>query len=345
MGSGGPEASVVLEVGRGRTEQRRRPVQSSRFLIGSSPRCDLCLGGGTIPPLHSLISTDGGAIWLEAIADAPELLVNGRAEKCVRLQDQDRLRIEPFELIVHLTGNAAAALETEKTSAPPLPEQQTESSDVSDLSALELVERIEAATELVNDFEQRSRLGMESLLAAANERRGRMVAGIPKAPRGSVLPMSGASAAADYLELADLESLVGHISDVVGELEKRTGLQWQREAGYRDAVSSLFESQRPPLAAVGSPVAAGRLAQHRSRHSRAGPRDRLNSASCKRTISEDQAAGGTGRNGHWSTLPSWNVTAVFCGISSHDSARLPIGSETIRRIGWGEAVRRVLFKR
>lgn len=243
VGSGGPAASLVLEVGRGRTEQRRRPVQSSRFLIGSSQRCDLCLGGGAIPPLHSLISTDGGEVWLEAIADAPELLVNGRVEKCVRLQDQDRLRIEPFELIVHLAGNAAAALETEKTPAPSLPEQQIESSNVSDLSALELVERIEAATQLVNDFEQRSRLGMESLLAAANERRGRMVAGIPKAPRGSVLPMSSASAEADHLELADLESLVGHISDVVGELEKRTGLQWQREAGYRDAVSSLFESQ------------------------------------------------------------------------------------------------------
>ncbi len=70
MGSGGPAASLVLEVGRGRTEQRRRPVQSSRFLIGSSQRCDLCLGGGAIPPLHSLISTDGGEVWLEAIAGA-----------------------------------------------------------------------------------------------------------------------------------------------------------------------------------------------------------------------------------------------------------------------------------
>ncbi len=243
MRSGGPASSVVLEIGRGRTEQRRRPVQSSRFLIGSSSRCDLCLGGGAIPPLHSLLSIEGGEVWLEAIAGAPDLLVNDRAEKCVRLKDQDRVRIEPFELIVHLTCNAAAAVESAKAPTPPLADQSSESSEVRDLSALELVERIEAATQLVNEFEERSRLGVESLLAAVEDRRGRLAAGAPKAPRGSVLPMNVASAEADHLELADLESLVGHISDVVSELEKRSGLQRRREAGYRDAVSSLFETQ------------------------------------------------------------------------------------------------------
>src|SRR5579885_889037 len=129
MRSGGPAASVVLEIGRGRTEQRRRPVQSSRFLIGSSSRCDLCMGGGAIPPLHSLLSIEGGEVWLEAIAGAPDLLVNDRAEKCVRLKDQDRVRIEPFELIVHLTCNAAAAVESAKAPTPPLADQSSESSE------------------------------------------------------------------------------------------------------------------------------------------------------------------------------------------------------------------------
>ncbi len=122
---------------------------------------------------------------------------------------------------------------------PQLAEEQAESIETSDLSALELVERIEAATELVNDFEERSRLGLESLHSAVEERQNRMIAGSSAPPRSTVLPISQE----DHSALADLESLVAQISDVVCQLEKRSGLQWRREAGYRDAVSTLFETQ------------------------------------------------------------------------------------------------------
>jgi hypothetical protein len=242
VGSGGPAPGVVLEIGRGRTAQRRRPVQSPRFLIGSSPRCDLCLGGADVPVLHSMICIYGAEVWLEAMADSPELLVNGRPEKCVRLKDQDQLRIEPFEMTVHLPAGALAAAQSTAPETELSP-AQAESTDASDLSAVELVERIEAATQMVNEFEERSRLGMESLLSAVEGRRNRIVAAPAPAPRSTVLPMSAGSAEANHLELADLESLVGHISDVVSELEKRSGVQWRREAGIRDAVSTLFETQ------------------------------------------------------------------------------------------------------
>jgi hypothetical protein len=189
-----------------------------------------------------MICIYGPEVWLEAMADCPELLVNGRPEKCVRLKDQDRLQIEPFEMTVHLSANALAA--TESTShESELPPSPAESAEPSDLSAVELVERIDAATQMVNEFEERSRLGIDSLLSAVEERRNRMVAAPAAAPRSTLLPMSTGSAEASHLELADLESLVGHISDVVSELEKRSGVQWRREAGFRDAVSSLFETQ------------------------------------------------------------------------------------------------------
>jgi hypothetical protein len=233
----------MLEIGRGRTEYRRRPVQSPRFLIGSSSRCDLCLGGAEIPLLHSMICVNGSEVWLEAMADSPELCVNGRPEKCVRLKDQDRLRIEPFELIVHLPADASAVVQSLPAGVSQLAEEQAESIQTSDLSALELVERIEAATELVNDFEERSRLGLESLRSAVEERQNRMIAGSSAPPRSTVLPISQAAPPEDHSALADLESLVAQISDVVCQLEKRSGLQWRREAGYRDAVSTLFETQ------------------------------------------------------------------------------------------------------
>jgi hypothetical protein len=233
----------MLEIGRGRTEYRRRPVQSPRFLIGSSPRCDLCLGGAEIPPLHSMICVAGAEVWLEAMSDSPELWVNGRPEKSVRLNDQDRLRIEPFELIVHLPASLAAATQTLSSGAPQSVEGPAELAEPSDPSALDLVEQIEAATELVNDFEQRSRLGMESLRSAVEERQNRMLARSSSPPRSTLLPISQAAPPEEHSALADLESLVTQISEVVAQLEKRSGAQWRREAGYRDAVSSLFETQ------------------------------------------------------------------------------------------------------
>jgi hypothetical protein len=62
-------------------------------------------------------------------------------------------------------------------------------------------------------------------------------------PRSTVLPISQAPPAEDQSALDDLESLVAQISEVVAQLEKRSGLHFRREAGYRDAVSSLFETQ------------------------------------------------------------------------------------------------------
>jgi predicted component of type VI protein secretion system len=244
--SGGPTAvttSLVLEIGRGRTEHRRRPVQSPRFLIGSSSRCDLCLGGADIPALHSMICLTGNEAWVEAMANAPELSVNGRPEKSVRLKDGDSLRIGPFELIVHLATSVPVIAEVLRTQAPPTANDDSQIPELAELSPLELVERIEAATQLVNDYEERSRLGIESLLQAVEQRRERMVTSPTAAPHETVLPMSAVSSDADRMPLGDLEGLVAQISGVVGELEKRSGAPRRRETGYRDPVSSLFETQ------------------------------------------------------------------------------------------------------
>src|SRR4051812_43150982 len=91
--AGGRAESVVLEVCRGRTEHPLRPVHSERFLIGSSPRCDLRLGGEDMPPLHSLIVIDGTDVWLEAVAPRPHLVVNDRPQSSVRLADGDHIRV------------------------------------------------------------------------------------------------------------------------------------------------------------------------------------------------------------------------------------------------------------
>jgi len=215
-------------------------VQSPRFLIGSSPRCDLRLGAAEIPPLHALIFVDGPDIWLEAMASHPPLRVNGRTETSVRIVDGDQIGIGPIELVAHVPLRAAASAPVAETLDLALEEEADEPAE-SELSAKELVERIEAATELVNEFEERQRLGIEALQAAA-QRRESHPASI-EAAGGALLPIAGAVGQPAVRPLVDLESLVVQLSSVVAELEKRSGAESRREAGYLDAVSTLFETQ------------------------------------------------------------------------------------------------------
>jgi hypothetical protein len=231
---------LILEICRGRTEHPLRPVQSPRFLIGSSPRCDLRLGGAEIPPLLALIVCDGSDIWLEAMAAEPALRVNGRVETSVRIADGDRISLGPIELMAHVPD--AAALPATGGEALDFEfEREQDETDVSELSAAELVERIEAATDMVNEFEERQRLGIEALQAAIA---GREVSSAPAEPsNNSVLPIVGLGGQSASRPLVDLETLVVQLSGVVAELEKRTGAERRREAGYLDAVSTLFETQ------------------------------------------------------------------------------------------------------
>jgi hypothetical protein len=228
---------LLLEICRGRTEHPLRPVYSERFLIGSSARCDLRLGGQEIPPLHSLIFVDGPDIWLETMVTMPELQVNGRIETSVRLADGDRICIGPIELIAHIPAQPANSIQPQARQDVALPEDHPEPA-ASELSAKELVERIEAATELVNEFEERQRLGIEALHAAIQQREDQP--STAEAPAHATLPIAGGVTGRPGV---DLDSLVVQLTGVVGELEKRSGAEWRREAGYLDAVSTLFETQ------------------------------------------------------------------------------------------------------
>ena len=108
------------------------------------------------------------------------------------------------------------------------------------MSAAELVERIEAATEMVNEFEERQRLGIEALQAAIQ---GRELKPATVEPASNSSCRSQRPPAGANRPLVDLESLVVQLSGVVAELEKRSGAERRRETEYLDAVSTLFETQ------------------------------------------------------------------------------------------------------
>jgi hypothetical protein len=237
-----PAAYLFLEVTRGRTEHPLRPVQTARFLIGSSARCDLRLGGHNVPPLVALIVADHTDAWLDAFAPSPLIRVNGRTQTSARLQDGDCIQIDSFEFVVHRpTGPGEAATESQPVAATGQIDLRAPADElpVSELSASELVNRIEAATELVDEFERRQRLGVEALLSALEER----LAAEPTEGGEALFPIPDVAGEAEGRDAAELESLVAQLSAIVSELESRYGLQSRREAGFRDAVSTLFETQ------------------------------------------------------------------------------------------------------
>lgn len=244
-GSGGPLASnhyPMLEIKRGRTAHPMRPVQTHRFLIGSSPRCDLCLGGNDIPALHAMIYVDGADLWLEAMSASPAIEINGKAETSVCLSNLDHIRIGAFELVAHIPmGIAVSAAPSVVDVSDVKTRNEVAAGEETELSAAELVEQIEAATQLVNEFERRERLGMEALLDAI-ERHEPARPSVDSTATG-VISLESASGAVDEFAGADLETLVVQLSGVVAELEKRSGVQWRREAGYLNAVSTLFDTQ------------------------------------------------------------------------------------------------------
>ena len=75
----------------------------------------------------------------------------------------------PIELVAHIPAQTENSIQPQEPQNIEIHDELPEPA-VSELSANELVERIEAATELVNEFEQRQRLGIESLQAAIQQR-------------------------------------------------------------------------------------------------------------------------------------------------------------------------------
>jgi hypothetical protein len=171
------QSPLVFEITRGRTESPLRPVSRDRFLIGAGERCDLRLGGEGIPAVHSVVHIDGEAIWLETLADAPEVRVNGRLTRSAALEPGDDLEIGSFSLTLHRT-NSAESVQTPKIYGASVSEILTEEElatpleDVEELTARQLVDLIDQEEALIEEFEARRQMGAEALMEVVKQRFG-----------------------------------------------------------------------------------------------------------------------------------------------------------------------------
>jgi hypothetical protein len=222
--SAGP--TVWLEIQRGRTLYPRRPVLTERFLIGAGSNCHLQLGGDGMPFLHSLLTVEGGGVFIEAFVPWPELCVNGETLRTAHLADGDEITIGPFQFTVHLRASAEVEPDQSLYAAIP-PEAAREGSEPEDVSALstaELVGRIEALECEVEAHERAERRGAAALLDAA--RHAAVVA--PPDAR----PDEGETAA-----------LLRDFSDLSQDLEHRLTLLREREQEQMSRAEALLTAQ------------------------------------------------------------------------------------------------------
>lgn len=162
--------NLWLEVRRGLTRSRRRPVRSQRFLIGAGSNCQLQLGGEEIPILHSILLVNEEGAHIDALVNAPELLVNGVPQRAADLQHGDVFSIGRFEFAVNVPDGTIVS----QTAVEELP--LTDLGNLEEMSAAELVERIEQEQACVDRFENARAEGARALLQSI-ARRAREMSG------------------------------------------------------------------------------------------------------------------------------------------------------------------------
>jgi predicted component of type VI protein secretion system len=91
-----PLPYLLFDIERGNQEAVRWRMRQIVVLLGSSPRCNICMGGSNIEPFHcSLVRTPSGT-WLVNLGGTT--LLNGESVSYARLYHGDLLQIGRFHL-------------------------------------------------------------------------------------------------------------------------------------------------------------------------------------------------------------------------------------------------------
>ncbi len=97
---------VELEIVRGHTQQRRRPVAGPAFLMGTSCECDLVLNAAQFSEVYACFVVLPSQVAVRQVGDGPEIFINSQPASNAGLRDGDRIVAGPFEFIVHIAPAA-----------------------------------------------------------------------------------------------------------------------------------------------------------------------------------------------------------------------------------------------
>ncbi|MEX0728211.1 MAG: FHA domain-containing protein, partial [Planctomycetaceae bacterium] len=264
-----------LEVSRGRTVFRRRPITNKSFLIGSGEHCDLQLGGPEIPLLFAIIQADGERLTVRSLENEPDLKVNGQAVTSAVLSDGDLIEIGLFQFVARKQEVPDPAMPSAYARRPESrPHEQTPDDDLSELSAAELLDRLEHDLDMVEDFERGERQGWAALMQRVERRKESMRTSDSRIRRQKLARpqrqrlnsidevnidemfetlhrrdsrvglKANAAAGLETDYLLQIEQMVNELSQVTSDLEDRSEQMSQRDLQYLEAASTIMETQQ-----------------------------------------------------------------------------------------------------
>lgn len=159
------DAVAFLRLADGESRFPVRPIREGDFLVGSGMDCDLRLGDGILPPLHSVLRvTQSRASWTRLVRN-PELVINGESVQQADVNDGDVIEIGPFRMLFRFaeaqSENAVQALLAADAGCI-RPEQ------ISAMSAPQIVDALQAEIAMLNSFNRTAQEALIELIAAAD---------------------------------------------------------------------------------------------------------------------------------------------------------------------------------
>lgn len=82
-------------------EERIFALTTEQFVIGRSPKCDICLPKQSISRKHAVITFESGNKYSLVDTSKTGILVNGTRQKIVELHDNDKIVIDHYVIIFH----------------------------------------------------------------------------------------------------------------------------------------------------------------------------------------------------------------------------------------------------
>lgn len=160
-GSKTSKSGFLLVIERGQTRFPRREITTDRFLIGAGSNCQLQLAGN-IPLLHSIIISDGDALWIDAVSPEPPLLVNGQQIRDGRIERGDVVQIGEF---VFSVDQKLPAAQSEVVEQPAIGTDQNIAA--TERTAEELLDLLTTKLAELEEFDTARRYGAGAMLQTA----------------------------------------------------------------------------------------------------------------------------------------------------------------------------------
>ena len=232
---------LSLAVARGKTQFPQRPISVEKFLIGSGQVCDLRLGGDSVPPLHCVIHSDGTDTWIDAVVNAPALLINGAITTSARICAGDQLKIGEFEFVV-CNDDSAVAITNAVPSNVPVDEEVTDEELgqlISDMTAEQLVDQLEKDIALLEEQEAAEQTGAHGLLHAIAERQLKF----ENSPGQSEVFAKSAGDGEHQL-IHQIDRAIRALNQFSEDLKDRSEQMAERETSYAEAAVTMLEMQQ-----------------------------------------------------------------------------------------------------